>query len=129
MLHKKRFHCGTYELEYWIVASDDPKQASKSIEKLLDQESEEQDSLDGYLGQFIWTETSPPRMVVYIYTKAPKDEILASLVHELFHCTVHVLNWAGIPLTDSSQESYSHLLDKMVRDAIPWIRQKKIIRI
>lgn len=129
MLHKKRFHCGTYDLEYWIVVSDDPERALKAIERILEQKEDEQEELDGYLGQFIWTETSPPRMVVYINTQASKEEILASLIHELFHCSVHVLNWAGVQLTDASQESYSHLLDKMVRDALPWLKSKKILRI
>ena len=54
--------------------------------------------------------------VVWIPSIPGTDEERAVLTHELFHVTTTIMNYAGIPLEDSSEEAYAYLLGHLQRE-------------
>ena len=49
-------------------------------------------------------------LIRFFTDKPPVDTV----VHELLHAAIHILRYVGIPLTSSSEEAYTYLLDNLV---------------
>ena len=117
-LKKKLFHAGTYDCDYWVIVGNAPQKAGSFVRKLANDKTIINPN---GLGAFYFKEGMSS--VIWLRYRPTDLKKMSTLVHECAHASFEVMRWAGIPLTDSSEEAYTHLVSKMVRDVLGWARK------
>ena len=55
----------------------------------------------------------------------PEKVSLGSLVHELTHATIHILNKVDIKLTEDTEEIFCYVLEYLLEQTFDWAFRKK----
>ena len=129
LFYKKKFSCGTYPVEYWVVVSDELERSKRFIDSKLGADEPTTDEEVSWDGLFCSVEGPPPVLIVHINAGSDPIDLIKALVHELAHACFWVMDWASINLTDATSEAYTHLIDKMVGDVFHWLATKKMIKL
>jgi len=94
---------GTFDLDVKVLITDDTAYAASYVRKNLDSTVVGSD-FDCRGVTFGTIDGKPP--IIWLPYKSP----VAVVNHELLHATVNVMTWAGVPLTDSTEEVYAYEL-------------------
>ena len=115
----------TFDLEVKVLITDDTAFARSYVMGNLDSTVRTED-FDCRAATFGTIDGKPP--IIWLPYEAP----VAIINHELFHATVNIMNWAGVPLTDSTEEVYayelqylSEQLDNQINTTNNQIKQNK----
>ena len=93
----------TFDMEVKVLITDDTAFARSYVMENLDSTVRTED-FDTRATTFGIVDGKPP--IIWLPYEAP----VAIINHELFHATVNIMNWAGVPLTDSTEEVYAYEL-------------------
>lgn len=105
--------CGTYEFGINFCVTEDLKKASRYINFKLELPSEKntrvtEKDFNGILGKVFSIHGYCPIVWIPGFPKTPTE--IGTAIHEIFHVVCDCLNWAEIPLAESSEEAYCHLI-------------------
>ena len=62
--------------------------------------------------------TSTNDVIVHLPEKPKNNKGISTLTHELFHASSFILEGAGIPHTNDTEEAYAYLLEYLVTEAL-----------
>jgi hypothetical protein len=93
----------TFDIEVKVLITDDTAFARSYVMQNLDSTVRTED-FDTRGTTFTIVDGKPP--IIWL----PYETPVAIINHELFHVTVNIMNWAGVPLTDSTEEVYAYEL-------------------
>ena len=103
---------GTYEFGINFCITEDLVKACKFINFKLELPNEDTLILTpkelNCLGKRIMIDGYVPIIWLPKFPKTPTE--IGTAIHEIFHSICDCMRWAGIPLTNSSEEAYCHLL-------------------
>jgi len=117
-MKRYKLHAGTYDFEYYLVIA--PRSESKKIlhfiNNICEDNSLEYDFTDSCGACFTRFNYTPVLWIPKI-PETPKE--YATLAHECLHLTNYILlRWVNIPLSLESEEAYTHLLGKIIKDTL-----------
>lgn len=95
---------GTFPMEVNVLITSDIEEAALYVRDNLDSTVTVYD-FDGVLGLTFASQDDRPSI---IWLSDVKDE--AVVIHELFHATVNIMQYSGVPFSDSSEEAYAYQL-------------------
>src|SRR4029078_10279245 len=98
---------GTYDIHVDVCITDDKQRALKYIKKKLNKSFHESDF---GRGNFFFSGSSSVIWVPRI-PKTPREH--GTVGHEIFHAVYHILSWASVNLSESSEEAFCHLIGHM----------------
>lgn len=119
MIKKKLFSTGTYDFSYWVLVGDDREAVKRFLDKRGGNSNLEVPDVRGAC----FSRDGGPS-VIWLRYPPNNSERMGTLVHECTHCTFEVMRWAGVTLLPESEEAYTHLLAKMVRDTCKWLKKR-----
>lgn len=95
----------TFDMDVVVVINDDVEKSYKIIKKI-----DTTATISDFDARGV-TFTNGSSMVIWM----PKveDQIVA---HELLHATIGIMNWAGVPLTDDTEEVYSYQMQYLTNE-------------
>lgn len=108
----------TFDIEVKVLITDDTAFARSYVMENLDSTVRTED-FDTRATTFGTIDGKPP--IIWFPYEAP----IAIINHELFHATVNIMNWAGVPLTDSTEEVYAYELQYLTQQLDNQINTKK----
>lgn len=94
---------GTFDLDVQVLITDDTAFAADYVRKNMDVVVTA-DMFDTRGTTFGSVDGKPP--IIWL----PQHPHVSIINHELLHATISVMNWAGVPLTDSTEEVYAYEL-------------------
>lgn len=123
-------HCGTFDFGFNVILSTDKERCATFVNDKL--ETERFSVLDfDCLGKVFFKGGYCPVLWLPSYPLSHKE--IGTLNHELLHIVFEVTNWAGISLSPSSKEVFTHLMkyvttqfyEKATRPVTSKIRKRK----
>lgn len=93
----------TFDLDVTVLITDDTAFAVNYVRENLDSTAKSQD-FDARAVTFTTLDGKPP--IIWMPYHTPVDVVN----HELMHATADVMRWAGVPLTDTTEEVYAYEL-------------------
>lgn len=100
-------HCGTFDFGFNVILSEDKERCAKYVNEKL--EMERFSSLDfESLGKVFFRGGYCPVLWLPKYPTTHGE--IGTLNHELLHIVIEVMGWAGISLSPSSEEAFTHLM-------------------
>jgi len=107
---------GCYDFDVHCCISRDEKKVIRYVNSILGLPSAnniavKEDSLK-CLGKIFHRWGYCPVVWIPSIPRTPRQH--ATVVHELFHATCQVMKWVEIPLDDSSEEAYTHLISHLI---------------
>ena len=93
----------TFDLDVTVLITDDTAFAVDYVQKNLDS-SAKSEHFNARAVTFTTIDGKPP--IIWLPYHTPVDIVN----HELLHATIDVMNWAGVPLTDTTEEVYAYEL-------------------
>lgn len=93
----------TFDLEVKVLITDDTSFARSYVMENLDSTVDTED-FDCRASTFGTIDGKPP--IIWLPYKAD----VSIINHELFHATVNIMHWAGILLSDQTEEAYAYQL-------------------
>lgn len=110
---------GSYEHDVHIVVTSDIKEARKIIEKDC-----EFKLVENAFGVRAFCLSEKGHVPVIWLPKPPRTvDDLSTFGHEVFHLTCTLMSWAGIPLSSSSEEAYTHQFKYLFKNILLTIRK------
>lgn len=100
-----------YPGEIKVFVSKDPTEAIKYLNKIKS-DSFSLEDFENAEGITIGTESGEP-IVIWLSSMDP-----GLISHEAFHATASIMKYAGIPLSDSSEEAYAYEQQYIVNSII-----------
>lgn len=91
---------GTYDQDIFIVITENKVKAKKFIESKLDTTIEESELMARAV---TYPSLNGKPIVIWL---SSNDNSLIN--HELFHATIDIMNWAEVPLNETTEESYAY---------------------
>ena len=93
----------TFDLDVTVLITDDTAFAVNYVRENLDSTANPED-FNARAVTFTTLDGKPP--IIWMPYHTPIDVVN----HELLHATVDVMRWAGVPLTDTTEEVYAYEL-------------------
>ena len=116
-------HMGTFDFTVNFIYGD-YEEATKYVDKKFEESADHEVHNKGYTARGrTWNKPSYCP-IVWIPRKPSTPREYATLAHEMFHATCVLLHWAGVPLTDASEEVYAHAQAHLITSAIAGMRAK-----
>ena len=109
---------GTFDLDVKVLITDDTVFAAKYIHENNGAIVEPGD-LDARGSTFGTLEGSTP--IIWL----PTDFTVPVANHELFHASVNLMEWAGIPLHNNTEEAYAYEMQQLSNEFYNQIKPKK----
>lgn len=118
IMNKYKLHAGTYDFEYYLVIAhrSESKKILNFIHNICEDSSLEYDFTDSCGACFTRFNYKP---VIWLPQKPKTPKEYATLAHECLHIVNYILlRWVDIPLSMESEEAYTHLLGKIIKDIL-----------
>ena len=109
---------GTFDLDVKVIITDDTAFAAKYIHDNNGAIVEPGD-LDARGSTFGTLEGSTP--VIWL----PRDFTTSVANHELFHATIDLMKWAGVPLHGNTEEAYAYEMQQLSNEFYNQIKPTK----
>lgn len=93
----------TFDLDVKVLITDDTSFALRYVRENLDSTAKSSD-FDARAVTFTTIDGKSP--IIWL----PHETTVDIVNHELLHATVNIMNWAGVPLTDTTEEVYAYEL-------------------
>ena len=108
----------TFDLDVKVLITDDIDFAVKYVKENLDSTVKSED-FDARAVTFGTIDGKSP--IIWL----PHETTVDVINHELLHATVSIMNWAGVPLTDSTEEVYAYELQYLSNQFYKQIKPTK----
>lgn len=108
----------TFDLDVTVLITDDTAFAAKYVRENLDSTAKSED-FDARAVTFTTLDGKPP--IIWMPYHTPVDIVN----HELMHATADVMRWAGVPLTDTTEEVYAYELQYLSNQFYKQIKPTK----
>jgi len=108
----------TFDIEVKVLITDDTAFARSYVMENLDSSVRTED-FDSRATTFGTIDGKPP--IIWF----PYESPISVINHELFHATVNIMNWAGVPLTEDTEEAYAYELQYLTQQLDNQINTKK----
>lgn len=117
----RSFHisAGTYEFGINVVVSRDEKRVVGFVRWKFEDPNYSPE-LGVCRGRVFFRKGYCPILWIPQPPGSPRE--YATLCHEVLHVACIVMGWAGIPLTDESEEAYAHLIGYLITEILRRIR-------
>ena len=96
---------GTFDIPVYVVITNDKERALKFVKDYNDTSAKIED-FDARGVTFTINDGRPPIIWLPKMSTSPEDMSIAS--HELLHANFSILNWAGVYLSDSTEEVFTY---------------------
>ena len=100
-------HCGTYDFSFHVILSSDKKKSADFVNEKLRKDIFTPEDFE-VLGKVFFRGGYAPVLWLPSYPLTNKE--IGTLNHELLHIVFEVMGWAGISLSHSSEEAFTHLM-------------------
>lgn len=132
MSNKKRkkkiefsLHLGIYDYVVNFIVTKDREELNTYVRNQFDDKYFDIDffNRDGLksIGNVIYRDKYSP--IVWMPRKPVAPREYGTLAHELLHVTCRVMRWAEIPLTEESEEAYTHLLSCLMTNFLENVKK------
>lgn len=119
-LKEHTIHMGMFDFSVNFVWGDH-EQAKKYVAYKFEINEAEEDTLD-FLARGKTFHRSGYCPIVWVPGKPKTAREYATLSHEMFHATCHLMEWVGILLEKSNEEVYAHAQAHLTYEALKAIR-------
>lgn len=109
---------GTFDMDINVIVTDDTAVARKFVIENLDS-TVTTDDFNSRATTFGTKDGSP--VIIWLHSNVD----VAIINHELLHATVSIMNWAGVPLSDSSEEAYAYEMQYLTNQFYKQVKTKK----
>ncbi len=100
-----------FDIDTYVIVTKDTVQARLAVNAILPI------STEGVFVNRAVTFYSPGYPIVTWFPSTPLTvEGLSIINHEILHIVVSILSWAGVPLTDESEEVYCYMLQYYTKE-------------
>lgn len=94
---------GEFDLDVKVIITKDTSYALKYVREHLDSSAKSED-FDSRATTFTSIDGKSP--IIWM----PNTNDVSVVNHELLHATISIMNWAGVPLSDDTEEVYAYEL-------------------
>lgn len=108
----------TFDMDVTVLITDDTAFAVKYVKENLDS-SAKPEHFNARAVTFVTVDGKPP--IIWL----PHNTPIEVVNHELLHATIDIMNWAGVPLTDSTEEVYAYELQYLSNEFYKQIKPKQ----
>lgn len=108
----------TFDLDVTVLITDDTAFAASYVRENLDSTAKSED-FNARAVTFTTIDGKPP--IIWLPYHTPVDIVN----HELMHATADVMRWAGVPLTDTTEEVYAYELQYLSNQFFKQIKPTK----
>ena len=108
----------TFDMDVTVLITDDTAFAVKYVRENLDS-SAKSEHFNARAVTFVTVDGKPP--IIWL----PHNTPIEVVNHELLHATIDIMNWAGVPLTDSTEEVYAYELQYLSNEFYNQIKPTK----
>lgn len=117
-LLEKGIHMGTFDYTVYFICGEYEEANRYFSWKLEDNDIDHEEFDKGFepRGRTMYRSGYCP--IVWIPKKPKTPREYATLAHEMLHATCHLMEWAGVPLTQASEEVYAHAQAYLVTEAL-----------
>lgn len=119
-MQRLRLHLGVFDYTVRVVLTEDRHAAVRWIRGFLEDPRIEDERLDQNRGCVFHREGYAP--VIWLPRKPRTPVEHATLAHEAMHVTRFVMLWAGIALSDDSEEVWTHTTGSIVKAVLTQAR-------
>lgn len=108
----------TFDLDVTVLITDDTAFAASYVRENLDSTAKSED-FNARAVTFTTIDGKPP--IIWLPYHTPVDIVN----HELMHATADIMRWAGVPLTDTTEEVYAYELQYLSNQFFKQIKPTK----
>ena len=108
----------TFDLDVKVLITEDTAFAAKYIKENLDSTAKSND-LDARGVTYGTIDGKSP--IIWL----PHTNDISVINHELLHATINIMNWAGVPLTNDTEEVYTYELQHLSNEFFKQIKPKQ----
>lgn len=108
----------TFDMDVIVLITDDTAFAARYVQGQLDTTATAQD-FDARGVTFTINDGKSP--IVWL----PTDFTESVVSHELLHVTIDIMNWASVPLNESTEEAYTYELQYLTNEFYKQIKPKQ----
>ena len=108
----------TFDMDVIVLITEDTAFAARYVQQHLDTTATSAD-FDARGVTFSINDGRSP----IVWMPDANDETVVA--HELLHATINILNWAGVPLTEDTEEAYAYELQYLTNEFYNQIKPKQ----
>lgn len=108
----------TFDMDVIVLITEDTAFAARYVQQHLDTTATSAD-FDARGVTFTINDGRSP----IVWMPDANDQTVVA--HELLHATINILNWAGVPLTEDTEEAYAYELQYLTNEFYNQIKQKQ----